>query len=74
MQENSRNFSQSVCVGGGGVGAGWGGGGAHRVCLSIFQSLLSFYAYDLRPNKHGLVTYIQINVYIGNTLSWLNGG
>ena len=20
--------------------------------------------------KHGLVTYIQVNVYIGNTLSW----
>ena len=27
----------------------------------------------LGPNKHGLVTYIQVNVYIGNTLSWLNG-
>ena len=26
----------------------------------------------LGPNKHGLVTYIQVNVYIGNTLSWLN--
>ena len=26
------------------------------------------------PNKHGLVTCIQVNVYIGNTLSWLNGG
>ena len=25
------------------------------------------------PNKHGLVTYIQVNVYIGNTLSWFNG-
>ena len=30
--------------------------------------------YHLGPNKHGLVTYIQVNVYIGNTLSWLNGG
>ena len=29
---------------------------------------------NLGPNKHGLVTYIQVNVYIGNTLSWLNGG
>ena len=29
---------------------------------------------NLGPNKHGLVTYIQINVYIGNTLSLLNGG
>ena len=40
-----------------------------RICLwcSIFQ-------YYLGPNKHGLVTYIQVNVYIGNTLSWLNGG
>ena len=28
----------------------------------------------LGPNKHGLVTYMQVNVYIGNTLSWLNGG
>ena len=28
----------------------------------------------LGPNKHGLVTYIQVNVYIRNTLSWLNGG
>ena len=28
----------------------------------------------LGPNKHGLVTYIQVNVCIGNTLSWLNGG
>ena len=28
----------------------------------------------LGPNKHGLVTYIQVNVYIGNTLSWLNRG
>ena len=28
----------------------------------------------LGPNKHGLVTYIQVIVYIGNTLSWLNGG
>ena len=24
--------------------------------------------------KIGLVTYIQVNVYIGDTLSWLNGG
>ena len=30
--------------------------------------------YLLGPNKHGLITYIQVNVYIGNTLSWLNGG
>ena len=29
---------------------------------------------QLRPNKHRLVTYIQVNVYIGNMLSWLNGG
>ena len=29
---------------------------------------------NLGPNKLGLVTYIQVNVYIGNTLSWLNGG
>ena len=27
----------------------------------------------LGPNKHGLVTYIQVNVFIGNMLSWLNG-
>ena len=26
----------------------------------------------LRPSIHGLVTYIQVNVYIGNTLSWLS--
>ena len=68
MHENSRNFSQSVCVFGDGE---WG---AHRVCVLTFQSLHNFYAYDLGPNKHGLVTYIQINVYIGNTLSLLNGG
>ena len=33
--------------------------------------------FILGPKKHGLVTYIQVhfvNVYIGNTLSWLNGG
>ena len=24
---------------------------------------------ELGPNKHGLVTYIQVNVYIGNTLN-----
>ena len=30
--------------------------------------------FRLGPNKHGLVTYIQVSVYIGNTLSWLNGG
>ena len=29
--------------------------------------------YILGPNKHGLVTYMQVNVYIENTLSWLNG-
>ena len=29
--------------------------------------------YILRPNKHGLVTYMQVNVYIENTLTWLNG-
>ena len=28
----------------------------------------------VRPNKHGLFTYIQVNVNIGNTVSWLNGG
>ena len=33
-----------------------------------------FSALKLGPNKHGLVTYIHVNVYIGNTLSWLNGG
>ena len=27
----------------------------------------------LGPNKHRLITYIQVNVYIENTLSWLNG-
>ena len=26
------------------------------------------------PNKHRLGTYIQVNVYNGNKLSWLNGG
>ena len=26
---------------------------------------------DFGPNKHGRVTYIQVNVYVGNTLSWL---
>ena len=25
-------------------------------------------------NKLGLVTYIQVNVYIGNKLLWLNSG
>ena len=30
--------------------------------------------YRLGPNKHGLVTYIQVNVNIGNTVSWLNMG
>ena len=35
---------------------------------------IDFWAwFKLGPNKHGLVTYIQVNVYIGNTLSWLNG-
>ena len=29
---------------------------------------------DLGPNNHGLVTYIQVNVYVGNMLSWLNRG
>ena len=29
--------------------------------------------FNLRPNKHGLVTYVQVNVYIGNKL-WLNVG
>ena len=30
--------------------------------------------YKLGPNKHGLVTYVQVNVNIGNKLSWLDGG
>ena len=34
----------------------------------------SSFQHDLGPNKHGRVTYIQVNVYIGNTLSWLIGG
>ena len=38
------------------------------------EFLRVFPAPLLGPNKHGLVTYIQVNVYIGNTLSWLNGG
>ena len=29
---------------------------------------------QLGPNKQGLVTYIQVNVSIGNTLSWLGQG
>ena len=33
-----------------------------------------FVCLNLGPNKHGLVTYLQVNVYIGNMLSWLNGG
>ena len=32
------------------------------------------FPYRLGPNTHGLVTYIQVKVYIGNMLSWLNGG
>ena len=28
--------------------------------------------YNLGPSKHGLVTNIQVNVYIGNTLSRLS--
>ena len=35
---------------------------------------LNVYCFELGSNKHGLVTYIQVNVYIRNTLSWLNGG
>ena len=34
----------------------------------------NFHPAQLGPNKHGLVTYIQVNVYIGNMFSWLNGG
>ena len=36
--------------------------------------MLNTFMYYLGPNKHGLVTYIQVNVYIGNTLSWHNVG
>ena len=32
------------------------------------------YSSRLGPNNHGLFTYIQVNVFIGNTSSWLNGG
>ena len=38
------------------------------------MSLHSKVYLSLGPNKHGLVTYIQVIVYIGNTLSWLIGG
>ena len=40
--------------------------------------LFFFVISHLGPNKHGLVTYIQVNVYIGNTWyvvmaqRWLN--
>ena len=44
------------------------------VCLQFVIVVFPNRLYFLGPNKHGLVTYIQLNVYIGNTLSWLNGG
>ena len=37
-----------------------------------WNSLSPSVANFLGPNKHGLVTYIQVNIYIGNMLSWLN--
>ena len=40
--------------------------------MAIFVTISAY--IKLGPNKHGLATYIQVNVYIGNTLSWLNGG
>ena len=39
-----------------------------------FRVLFFLFHHSLGPNKHGLVTYIQVNVYIGNAMSWLNGG
>ena len=50
--------------------------GVQYVLLSTYLCFISFLYLDLYlgPNKHGLVTYIQVNVYIGNTFSWLNGG
>ena len=42
---------------------------AHKIdnCSWLFH-------LSLGPNKHGLVTCIQVNVNIGNSLLWLNGG
>ena len=48
-----------------------------RVEKGLYNLLFNHYQHihkNLGPNKHGLVTNIQVNVYIGNTLSWLNGG
>ena len=42
--------------------------------LSYDKNVVIYCHQELGPNKHGLVTYIQVNVYIGNTLPWLNGG
>ena len=41
-----------------------------QIDLWISPTVKSQPLYQLGPNKHRLVTYIQVNVYIGNTLSW----
>ena len=45
-----------------------------KKCLLLTMIEKKNHHRELGPNKHGLVTYIQVNVYIGNTLSWLNSG
>ena len=43
----------------------------------LFKALKQFFSTfqcRLGPTKHRLVTYVQVNVYIGNPLSWLDGG
>ena len=47
----------------------------HSFTSRMYQqtsAILHLHRFRLEPNKHELVTYIQVNIYIGNTLSWLN--
>ena len=46
-----------------------------RICLlrlSMGENSLKKYFFYLGPSIPGLVADIQVNVYIGNTLSWLS--
>ena len=45
-----------------------------RLGQNVWPDLGPNYLKALGPNKHRLVTYIQVNVYTGNMLSWLIGG
>ena len=40
------------------------------LCTAFYNEIITrFPHFFLGPNKNGLVTYIQVNVYIGITLS-----